>query len=472
MSDKTNGKPEGVPRSVAILAEDTPERVSAALAVRESEPLVLDIARSLPQAAAQFKAIREFMKSVMIEAVPATKDAPGTDGDYGTVPGIAKPFLFKSGAEKLATLFGYAPQYVTLDKTEDFNSVNGFFFYRYRCDLILKTTGSIMGSGIGSCNSKEDRYRWSQAQRVCPECGKATIIKGKKEFDRSGGEGGWVCWSRKEIACGAKWPDGAKVIESQAVERVEREAFSQVNTIDKMAQKRALVAATLIATGTSSLFTQDEETVEASDKATAAKPATVVSGGDSKPAAAAQTAAADGPFWRDATPIECRDIFQGPEDKDGRAGRNKKTKDLPKGCRYRVEDVKGEKNRQGEQKKSYTPEVDAMIYGGDSRSEPVQGPKADRGPIPITDDPKHPPEGWGGEEAEKVASSAPMGELNGDKLDREIALEIRKKGWSPARVTLKSHQLGAKDGEWTKADEPLKMRLLSALCDSEVVAAR
>jgi len=418
----------------------------AALAIREDQPMVLDIARSLPQAAAQFEAIRKFMKSVMVESQQEDKEKgiEAKDGDYGTVPGIAKPFLFKSGAEKLATLFGYAPEYVTLEKIEDFGSANGFFFYRYRCDLKSKKTGATMGGGIGSCNSKEDRYRWTQTDRICTNCGKAAIIKGKKEYG-----GGWLCYVKKG-GCGNKWPDGDRSIEGQSVERVEREAFSLVNTIDKMAQKRALVAATLIATGTSSLFTQDEDAVTEGEnlgarKSNVATTATVVSGGEAKPAAAAETKAAT-EEW-----IEVPEFLK---DANGNATVNPLWKEL-KGQKKEALLAKGFK------------------YGRPIEGESSDGQKTKTFPLlqrvtkgaavtAVVEDPK----------PATVVSEEKPSPLNGDKLDREIALTIKAKGWPPARVQLAAHKLGVANGDWTKADEPTKMRLLSALCDSDAVAAK
>jgi hypothetical protein len=430
---------QGVSIPEIVVEEPRPSNGSA-LVVRVDEPLVMDVARSLPMATAQFKAIQDFVKSVMVESVEAADGKPARDGDYGTVPGIAKPFLFKSGAEKLATLFGYAPLYVTLEKVEDFGErrPNGFFFYRYRCDLASKKTGSIMGSGIGSCNSMEDKYRWTQAQRVCPECGKATIIKGKKEFDRTGGEGGWVCWSRKEIACGAKWPDGAKVIEGQSVERVERETFSLVNTIDKMAQKRALVAATLIATGTSSLFTQDEETVERTEKP---MPKTTVTVETPKAAAAATTAptpaaqepkpVADGPFWRDATPLEIERLFMHPEDAHGNA-RSKKSVELPAGCKYDVKDLPGEFDKQGKQKKSYTKMVDANVHGGD--------PTVAAGPAPTV-----------------------SADVSDEGLPKAIAERLTQLRWTIPKTQMLAKQFGEDTGDWRRLDKHGLRAMLATL---------
>jgi hypothetical protein len=103
-------------------------------------------------------------------------------------------------------------------------------------------------------NSRETKYRWRESQRACPACGQAAIIKGKEDFG-----GGWLCWKKKG-GCGAKYPDGDQSIESQQTGRVfNPDIADQVNTIQKMSQKRSLVGAVLLAVNASEFFTQDVE---------------------------------------------------------------------------------------------------------------------------------------------------------------------------------------------------------------------
>lgn len=430
-----NGRPEGAPRPVAILDEESGERAEAALAVRVNEPLVLNIAGALPAAAAQFKAILAFVKESM-----------DSGDDFGKVEGIAKPFLFKSGAEKLAALFGFAPVYVTLDKIEDWGERRplGFFHYRYRCDLKSKRSGVVMGSGIGSCNSMEDRYRYVGGKRKCPACNAETIIKGKAEYG-----GGWVCWSKTSAACGAKYPIDAKEITGQSVERVERETFSLVNTIDKMAQKRALVAAVLIATGTSAIFTQDEETTEGEKGAETAKSAVVVANGSSKSpeAGALAKAGADAPFWRESTPLEFERLFRHPEDKHGKA-KNRKTAELPPGCRWEKR-----KHPDQEGKDSWLGMVDAGVHGGDSRETPapVPAPK----PATVTVEPV----------VVVPTASAPM------NLDLEIERALAACGFGVAAIQIAARQMGQTDGDWKKMSNAQKEGWLGKLIDHAAASA-
>lgn len=203
-------------------------------------------AMSLAEAATRYNALVEFTRGVM---------KSGTD--FGVIPGTGtKPTLLKPGAEKLCTLFGLSPEFNLADKTEDWTGAEHggepLFAYRYSCKLYRGM--QLIGSGEGSCNSWEKKYRYRKAERTCPKCGKQTIIKGRQEYG-----GGWLCFAKRG-GCGAKFYDGDQAIESQNTDQVKNpDVAEQVNTMQKMAQKRALVAATLIAVNASEFFTQDIE---------------------------------------------------------------------------------------------------------------------------------------------------------------------------------------------------------------------
>jgi hypothetical protein len=174
--------------------------------------------------------------------------------DYGVVPGSTKPTLLKAGAEKAASFFGLSPRFKDAGVIEDWTGADHggepFFYYRRTCELWRGD--HLVASVDGSCNSWEKKYRYRSSERVCPKCGKATIIKGKEEYG-----GGWLCFAKKG-GCGAKFPDDAKEIVEQSVGQIKNPDVADLtNTILKMADKRALVAATLIATGLSEYFTQD-----------------------------------------------------------------------------------------------------------------------------------------------------------------------------------------------------------------------
>ena len=212
---------------------------------------------NLNQMRAQESAIREFQAACHRHLV--------SGHDYGVIPGTQKPTLLKPGAEKIIRLLGLSDEYDIQERTEDWEK--GFFRYIIRCKLVHLGSGVLISSGLGECNTMEGRYRWRNAGRVCPQCGKEAIIKGKKEYG-----GGWLCF-RNKGGCGAKWGDGAEEIEGQEAGKVENEdIYSLVNTVLKMAKKRAMVDAALSAGSLSDTFTQDMEDL-ADNAAAAAKEA-------------------------------------------------------------------------------------------------------------------------------------------------------------------------------------------------------
>jgi hypothetical protein len=203
-------------------------------------------ALTLQQAAERYNAVVAYVSSNLMKK----------DVDYGVIPGTPKPTLLKPGAEKLCTFFGLSSRFQIITSVEDWTGErhNGepFFYYLYRCQLWRGDL--LIAEADGSCNAWEKKYRWRSADRLCPHCNKPTIIKGREEYG-----GGWLCFAKKG-GCGAKFRDGDETIEGQVVGLVPNpDIFDQVNTIQKMAEKRAMVAAVLFAVNASEFFTQDVE---------------------------------------------------------------------------------------------------------------------------------------------------------------------------------------------------------------------
>ena len=170
---------------------------------------------------------------------------------YGTIPGCGDTLvLYKSGAEILSTTFQMSPEFDV--KINDLG--NGHRDYQVKCILTSRMTGKLIASGVGSCSTMESKYRYRNAQRTCPECGKTAIIKGKKEYG-----GGWLCFAKKD-GCGTKFADSDPAITDQVVGKVDNTDIADLyNTCLKMAKKRAFVDANITATSTSDIFLQDLE---------------------------------------------------------------------------------------------------------------------------------------------------------------------------------------------------------------------
>ncbi len=119
--------------------------------------------------------------------------------DYDRLPNTAKPTLFKSGAEILCGVFGYRSTTSVINRVIDFEK--SFVMYEAQITVYDKDD-KIVAEGIGSCNSKERKY-----------------LRG--------------------------------------------DFCTQLNTILKMAKKRAYVDAMLTACHASKVFTQDVEDIAA-----------------------------------------------------------------------------------------------------------------------------------------------------------------------------------------------------------------
>lgn len=200
-------------------------------------------AASIAQLRERYQVFNQFVKDILHDGV-----------DYQIIPGTDKPSLVKPGAEKLTALFGLSARFIAVNHIEDWlgEKTGGepFFYYLYRCELYHGDM--FVTSCDGSCNSREKKYRYRQADLVCPTCGKPNIRKSKNGP-------GWYCW-QKTGGCGATFADGDSRITTQPRGLIPNaDIADQVNTIQKMAQKRAFVGAVLIATNASEYFTQDIE---------------------------------------------------------------------------------------------------------------------------------------------------------------------------------------------------------------------
>lgn len=197
--------------------------------------------------------IEQFEQFVQYYLQPS-QDGGMDGGDFGPIPGAGKKkVLLKSGADKLTELYGLYDEY-QIEAQENFETK--LFYYKITCTLKSRRDDSIVGTGLGSCSTYESKYRWRDSQRSCPKCKAQSIIKGKDDFG-----GGWLCWAKKG-GCGQKFKDGDASIESQVIGRVENpDIMDTVNTVLKMAKKRAKIDAVIGVTRSSGIFTQDLEDV-------------------------------------------------------------------------------------------------------------------------------------------------------------------------------------------------------------------
>ena len=144
----------------------------------------------------EFKISLQEAKSKLMDLKSFHKEMMKEGIDYGNLPNTSKKCLFKPGAEKLCSYYGLAIQFELMNHTEDYE--NGYFSFTIKVMLTNKCTGVIEAEGIGSCNSFETKY-------------------------------------------------------------TKQDKYNVANTVLKMAKKRAFIDATLLATRSSDIFTQDLE---------------------------------------------------------------------------------------------------------------------------------------------------------------------------------------------------------------------
>ena len=232
---------------------------------------------SVEQAVARKKQINLCIAGIMTEGE-----------DFGKMPGDrrddAKKVLLKPGAEKLCSVFGLVPNYVKETVIEDWTGEahggEALFYYEYRC--VLYRGNRAMGEAIGSANSWETkhRYRWVGEETWRYMGVEATLSRGgrQKKFEpdfaisqrASDGKYGkpGEYWDQFTAAAGATRVTDRKLgtrtfngweitVDATQYRIPNPETGDLVNTLQKMAQKRALVAAVLVVTNCSDAFTQD-----------------------------------------------------------------------------------------------------------------------------------------------------------------------------------------------------------------------
>jgi len=241
-------------------------------------------AMSMEVALARRAAIVEFTRRIMVK-----------DQDFGEIPGASKPTLLKPGAEKLCNFFGLEPEFTPIVEDVDWTGAQHggevFCYVRYRCRLLRD--GRVVGVGEGSCNSWESkyRYRWVTEDQVPERLDRASLSKrgGRRtlcEFGFAIERGDSTGPYGKPAEHWQRFREAIAAGTARSVEKLTRRGNSAaweidvdttlyripnpdgadvVNTVQKMAQKRALVAATLIATSASEFFTQDIEDNHPSD---------------------------------------------------------------------------------------------------------------------------------------------------------------------------------------------------------------
>lgn len=221
------------------------------------------------------------------EFVKLSKDVLKDNLDFGVIPGVAKPSLFKPGAEKLRFVYGLQTETVCVDKIFEKDEEIPYIDYTYRTTVKSPDGQRILATSEGNANSYESKFRfvWVNEASVPEGVDKAHLATRSNtiqefafaiEKAETGGKYGkpaeyWEKWQKaindgtaKKIqrkTSTGKMMDGYEM--GGVSYRIENpDVIGLKNTIMKMADKRSFVGAILKATGASEFFTQDVEDME------------------------------------------------------------------------------------------------------------------------------------------------------------------------------------------------------------------
>lgn len=188
---------------------------------------------------------------------------------YGPIPGCGdKPTLMQSGAQLLCAIFCLEPKYRWNAKDLE----GGHKEIEVTCTLYRRMEDGRMREweGVGFCSSMESKYRFRNAAAIVEETGepvpkeywKISDSQGRAEANK------WLSTGFDGQKVGIKKnQDGAwqiVVFKGGGDGKVENPNPADVfNTVLKIGKKRAYVDATISATASNDLFTQDLEDIRA-----------------------------------------------------------------------------------------------------------------------------------------------------------------------------------------------------------------
>jgi hypothetical protein len=200
---------------------------------KEMTPAVAEYAGKIAEVIQMKAVVQDLLRSQMKE-----------DVHYGKIPGTGdKPTLLKPGAEMLKMVFGLKT-YSTKKDIKISKEDNNHKTYEILVHIVIKD--NTVATGLGCCSTLESKYRYRS---------KITDIPVPKEY--------WE--NRDNNLLGGQQFSPRKIKGSWLIaERIEHDnPADYYNTVKKMAKKRAMADGILTATGSSDLFTQDLEDLNA-----------------------------------------------------------------------------------------------------------------------------------------------------------------------------------------------------------------
>lgn len=216
-----------------------------------SEIMLVESAMALESLLGQRNLIERTMRDAMKEGI-----------HYGKVPGCGdKPSLHQPGAQLLCYLFRVRADYEIIER----ELPGSHREYRITCKLIHMGSDKEVGQGIGICSSMESKFRFrSEAKEIIwttePVPGvywdknKKDKEEARKYLEGIYGDGAGVKKDENGQWLVVNYKGGDSKVENPNL-------ADTFNTVLKMAKKRAYVDATITATASNDLFTQDLEDI-------------------------------------------------------------------------------------------------------------------------------------------------------------------------------------------------------------------
>lgn len=209
---------------------------------------------NVKQMLARKTAINQLVDSIMIK-----------DVHYGKIPGCGKKdALLKPGAEALCVAFSARPDF----NTTFIELEGGHREFHSVVELVFMPTGQVIGKASAICTTMESKYRYRSGPK------ESTGKDVPKEYWAKKNKGDWR-GAQKLIGgqgfVAKKGEDGNYYIWTKADDMANPNISDCYNTANRIVEKRALVAVTLIAFGVSDRFTQESPEDESQRKATQTK---------------------------------------------------------------------------------------------------------------------------------------------------------------------------------------------------------
>jgi hypothetical protein len=256
-----NSAPEVVTGEVEEPAVPEPTPIRAMVAQAADHHLIVGMATLANMNEDDFRAKLDVMKRGLERVAIIQRELMKEGVDYGKVPGIARPFLHQPGAEMLSNLYGFAVRQEAeriVRKVGDDPGVPPYAFVTKSFVHLGDFDGPIVATGSGEANPYETKYHERFTVQGCPVCGRPKLIKRVKPPALAGK---WQCPGWGDMGgCGTIFEPNDPRLAPTGKEIVpDTDLWGLAETILAMSAKRSLVASVRRATGTSGLFTQDED---------------------------------------------------------------------------------------------------------------------------------------------------------------------------------------------------------------------